>query len=53
MAYDDIVSEAWSWNWRGTLVMLVLSQLREPAYGYALVIAGRPRHPYRGEHVAR
>mgnify|MGYP000615169192 CR=1 FL=1 len=37
MAYDDIVSSMVLELRRGTLVMLVLSQLREPAYGYALV----------------
>lgn len=37
MAHDDIVSSMVLELRRGTLVMLVLSQLREPAYGYALV----------------
>ena len=37
MAYDDIVSSMVLELRRGTLVMLVLSQLRQPAYGYALV----------------
>lgn len=37
VAYDDIVSSMVLELRRGTLVMLVLSQLREPAYGYALV----------------
>lgn len=37
MAYDDIVSSMVLELRRGTLVMLVLGQLRQPAYGYALV----------------
>ena len=37
VAHDDIVSSMVLELRRGTLVMLVLSQLREPAYGYALV----------------
>lgn len=37
MAHDDIVSSMVLELRRGTLVMLVLGQLREPAYGYALV----------------
>ena len=37
MAHDDIVSSMVLELRRGTLVMLVLSQLRQPAYGYALV----------------
>ena len=36
MAHDDIVSSMVLELRRGTLVMLVLSQLRQPAYGYAL-----------------
>lgn len=37
MGHDDVVSSMVLELRRGTLVMLVLSQLREPAYGYALV----------------
>ena len=37
MAHDDVVSSMVLELRRGTLVMLVLGQLREPAYGYALV----------------
>ena len=37
MDRDDIVSSMVLELRRGTLVMLVLSRLREPAYGYALV----------------
>ena len=37
MAHGDIVSSMVLELRRGTLVMLVLSRLREPAYGYALV----------------
>ncbi|MEG0015038.1 MAG: hypothetical protein RR747_00495 [Gordonibacter sp.] len=37
MVYDDIVSSMVLELRRDTLVMLVLGQLREPAYGYALV----------------
>lgn len=37
MAHDDIVSSMVLELRRGTLVMLALSRLREPAYGYALV----------------
>lgn len=37
MGQDDVVSSMVLELRRGTLVMLVLSQLREPAYGYALV----------------
>ena len=37
VAHDDIVSSMVLELRRGTLVMLVLGQLREPAYGYALV----------------
>lgn len=37
MGHDDVVSSMVLELRRGTLVMLVLGQLREPAYGYALV----------------
>ena len=37
MGHDDVVSSMVMELRRGTLVMLVLGQLREPAYGYALV----------------
>ena len=37
MGHDDVVSSMVLARRRGTLVMLVLGQLREPAYGYALV----------------
>ena len=53
MAHDDIVSSMVLELRRGTLVMLVLSQLRQPAYGYALVKSladhggSKPRKYYR------
>lgn len=37
MGHADVVASMVMELRRGTLVMLVLSQLREPAYGYALV----------------
>lgn len=37
MGHNDIVASMVMELRRGTLVMLTLSQLREPAYGYALV----------------
>lgn len=37
MGHNDVVSGMVMELRRGTLVMLVLGQLREPAYGYALV----------------
>lgn len=37
MGHDDVVASMVLELRRGTLVMLVLGQLREPAYGYALV----------------